>query len=451
MRLAQHMLGMLVLPARRTVTNLVCAREGQNHDWSADYRLYSKQRAKPEKLFDSALASILRALPEDAPLVVGLDDTLVRKTGAKTHGVGWRRDPLGPPFQTNLVRGQRWMQFSAAWPLGGGAARMVPIDFIHAPTFAKLPPDSDETQKAEYREALKQQNLNRIAIERIEKLLGKLGPSRKLVILGDGSFTNRHLVRGIPAECIYIGRGRKDMALHWPADTSGASTGRPRRYGKRAPTPEELRQDPTVPWIKVEAFAAGKRHEFRIKTLGPLLWRKAGAEKPVRIVVIAPVRYRKTKNSKPLYRQPAYLVCTDPDLPLADILQFYLWRWGIEENFRDEKTLLGLGEAQVRTEASNRTLPATVAAAYSLLWCATLKAHQRGEGHFICPAPKWRKKSQEQHELPSTGDLLRTLRFELLGSAMRPSSFSDFIYPPPSKAKPEKLGASLAGILFSAA
>lgn len=31
-----------------------------------------------------------------------------------------------------------------------------------------------------------------------------------------------------------------------------------------------------------------------------------------------------------------------------------LWRWGIEVNFRDEKTLLGTGEAQVRTAAFNR-------------------------------------------------------------------------------------------------
>ncbi len=451
MRLAQHMLGMLLLPARHTVTNLICAREGQNRDWTADYRLYSKDRADPPKLFDAALGSILEALPEEAPLVVGLDDTLVRKTGAKIHGVGWRRDPLGPPFQTNLVRGQRWLQFSAAWPLGGGAARMVPINFVHAPTFAKLPRNAGETEKAEYREALKQQNLNRAALEHIGKLLGKLEPSRKLILVGDGSFTNQHLVRGLPEDCIYIGRARKDMALHYPVGQPPAPTGRPRRYGERAPTPEGLRKDPSVPWIEIEAFAAGKRHVFRIKTLGPLLWRKAGAEKPIRLVVIAPVKYRKTKNSKPLYREPAYLICTDPNLPLADILQYYLWRWGIEENFRDEKTLLGLGEAQVRNETSNRTLPATVAAAYSLLWCAALKAHRRGEGYFVCPVPKWRKKHRAQRKMPSTGDLLRTLRFELLGAAMRPSSFSGFLPLSPPGAKPEKLGASLAGILFSAA
>jgi len=75
-----------------------------------------------------------------------------------------------------------------------------------------------------------------------------------------------------------------------------------------------LRQDESVPWQKVEAFAAGKRHEFRIKTIGPVLWRKAGADLPLRVVVIAPLGYRLRKGSRMLYRQPAYLICTDPDL-----------------------------------------------------------------------------------------------------------------------------------------
>jgi hypothetical protein len=30
------------------------------------------------------------------------------------------------------------------------------------------------------------------------------------------------------------------------------------------------------------------------------------------------------------------------------LLQYYLWRWGIEVNFREEKALIGIGEVQVR-------------------------------------------------------------------------------------------------------
>jgi len=43
---------------------------------------------------------------------------------------------------------------------------------------------------------------------------------------------------------------------------------------------------------------------------------------------------------------PAYLIVSDPHLSLQSIVQHYVRRWEIEVNFRDEKTLLGVGEAQ---------------------------------------------------------------------------------------------------------
>ena len=51
----------------------------------------------------------------------------------------WAGDPLGPAVQTNLVRGQRYLQLSAAWPLAHGAARMVPVAFVHSPSAPKAP------------------------------------------------------------------------------------------------------------------------------------------------------------------------------------------------------------------------------------------------------------------------------------------------------------------------
>ena len=68
------------------------------------------------------------------------------------------------------------------------------------------------------------------------------------------------------------------------------------------------------------------------------------ANKPRRLVVIAPVAYRPRKGSKLLYRQPAYLIRTDPDLSLERLVQYYLWRWDIEVNHRDEKQIIGVGQ-----------------------------------------------------------------------------------------------------------
>ena len=360
---------------------------------------------------------------------------------------------LGPGKRTvtNLIRAQRYPQFSAAWPLEDGATRMVPIDFVHAPSPVKPGKKADPAQLKDYREALKQQNLNRRALERIETLRHNVPEGRRLIIVGDGSFTNKTFMRGKPEGTTYIGRARKDAVLHYLPEGPPPATGRRPSYGKRAPTPEELRQDESVPWQEIEAFASGKRHKFRIKTLGRVLWRKAGADLSLRLVVIAPIGYRLRKGSRMLYRQPAYLLCTDPDLPLEELLQDYLWRWGIEVNFREQKTLLGTGEAQVRTEPSNQHLPAVSVAAYAMLWTATLKAYCGGLERPCWKPPKWRKQPESDRQLPSTGELLRLLRIELWAGAMRPDTFYDFVTHRPPDLNVEKLTPNLPSILFDAA
>ena len=143
------------------------------------------------------------------------------------------------------------------------------------------------------------------------------------------------------------------------------------------PTPEQTRKDPEVPWIKVQARASGKTREFEVKTVAPVRWRAAG-EMDLRVVVIRPVGYRRRKGARKVYTQPAYLICTDVDLPLEDILQEYIWRWDIEVNHRDEKTVVGVGQAQVRNENSVKDIPATAVAAFAMLHLAAIKTYGHG-------------------------------------------------------------------------
>lgn len=450
-RLYQHMLGLLLCPARSTLTNIICAKGGQHADWTADYRLYSKERVDESVLFGRVRDTLIENLAPDEPLVVSIDDTIVRKTGKKIHGAAWKRDPLGPAFQTNLVRAQRYLQFSAAWPLENGEARTVPIAFHHAPTPAKPPKNATTDQRASYREALKQHNLNHVTLEQLKTLRSETPSARHLIVTGDGSYTNKTILRGKPGESTYIGRSRKDMVLHYLPETLPGANGRPRRYGVQAPTPDELRQDESVPWENVAGFAAGRRHDFRIKTIDRVLWRKAGADLPLRVVVIAPLGYRLRNGSRILYRQPAYLICTDPDLPLEKLLQCYLWRWGIEVNFREEKTLIGTGKAQVRTATSNQHLPAVTVAAYAMLWTAALQELSKGANLQGLKPPKWRKDRADEGKLPSTGDLLRLLRYEIWAGALRPGTFYHFVNDAPSNTNAQKPTPDLPAVLFAAA
>ena len=112
-------------------------------DWTADYRLYSQSRIDCENLFALVRQEVHKLNPDKQRLLTTLDDSLIRKTGKKIPGLKYARDPMGPPFRVNFVRGQRVIQMSAAIS-AEGQARMVPIIFQDAST-----PDKPKRQASE--------------------------------------------------------------------------------------------------------------------------------------------------------------------------------------------------------------------------------------------------------------------------------------------------------------
>jgi hypothetical protein len=327
---------------------------------------------------------------------------------------------------------------------------LIPVDFTHAPTPKKPGKKASAAEREVYKERQKQQRLNAVARARLAYLRGLVPAGRRLVVSGDGGYTNGEVLKHLPENTVYIGRIRKDAVLHALPGKPGP-TGRPASYGAPVQTPEQLRTDQNVPWHSVSGWAAGRRHDFKVKTLeAPVLWRKSGAACPLRVVVIAPLGYRLRQGSRLLYRQPAFLICTDPNMPLEEVVQDYLWRWGIEVAFRDEKTLLGTGEAQVRGPAANQNQPAVTVAAYAFLWIAALKMLAGADPPVTLQPPKWRRPPADG-ALPSTGDLLRALRCELWAPQLDAQSFSHFASAVSDELTAQKPVPSLAHALLAAA
>lgn len=447
-RVRRHLLSQLLCLGRHTLTGVLGTSGRLFCDWSADYRMYSAQRIEPEKLFASVRQSLTARLAPGQPLVAALDDTRLRKSGSKTHGVKYTRDPMGPAFHVNFIKAQRFVQLAMAYPADNGMARMIPIDLVHAPAPRKPGPHADDLTRAQFRAAARERALPKVGADRLQALrsvMDKEGQfDRPLWTVVDGGYTNRTFIKHLPPRTVAAGRIRADAKLyHLPESTEGRP-GRNRVYGQRAPTPKELRQDASVPWQRVEAFAAGKTHLFKIKTLSPVRWRPAGKGHDLRLIVIAPLGYRLTRQAPILYRQPAYLICTDPDASLQEILQAYVWRWDIEVNFRDEKTLLGVGEAQVRHEHSVEKVPALAVAAYAMLLTSALQAYGPTGQPDILPAPKWQRPKRPR---ASTQSLLQHLRHEVWAHALH---FSSFGSTPPGNMKPQKLQDTLESAVFYA-
>ncbi|MGB2884263.1 MAG: transposase [Dehalococcoidia bacterium] len=435
------MLSNLVCLGRHTVTGLLCTSGRQFHDWSADYRMYSGPRFQPEGIFGTVLSGVLGFLKPLEPLVTAMDDSLMRKCGKRTPGVSYRRDPMGPPFSVNLITAQRFLQLSAAALEGTHpcAARMIPVDFTHAPSPKKPRRSAPKECLDEYLRLKRAMSINRLGAERLHhcrKLLDKTDPQRPLWVTVDGRFTNGVVLKNLPEKTTIIGRIRGDAKLHYLPEAQTSGPGRKRIYGDRAPTPDELRRDQAEPWTQVPAFACGKIHNFKVKTLGPLRWRSAGRHHDLKLIVIAPLGYRLSKGSRLMYRRPAYLICTDPTISVEKILQAYIWRWDIEVNFRDEKQLIGVGQAQVRNQNSVQSAPAMAVASYAILLLAAEKG-SRDSGLASAPSkPRWRSRQPKRRQ--STGDLISQLRAELLAEAISDGHFSGFLTSHVDVIKPEK-------------
>jgi len=160
-------------------------------DWSADYRLFEQKRIDTARLFAVSRQAVIQHLKADDPLVVLMDDTLLRKRGRKVAGTSWWRDPLGPSFHPNFVWGQRFLQLSAALPEHAGAsrARAIPIDLHHCPVPRKPKKNASTEDWQQYRQRQKTRKISQQGVERLHRLRTRLNEesgnqARRLIASG---------------------------------------------------------------------------------------------------------------------------------------------------------------------------------------------------------------------------------------------------------------------------
>ncbi len=283
---------------------------------------------------------------------------------------------------------------------------------------------------------------------RIEHLRSALdeetaGSSRSLWICADATFTNQTVLKRLPERTVLIGRIRKDARLYAlpTAEEENYGRGRKRCYGRRLPTPEEMRRDGAIPWQKVRAFGAGRTFDFDIKSIAPVRWKAAGGKAKLKLLIVRPLAYRARKRARMNYRQPAYLICTDPSVSDAEILQAYLWRWEIEVNFRDEKTLVGLGKAQVRTRSAIETVSSLIVFAYALL---LLAVDRNSLLHRPLPRPLWQRPDPKRESARiTTPQAISLLRADIWSESLGTSNKNSFVAGADRVAKPLLIQKSL--------
>jgi len=403
-------LGSLVCLGRRCLTRIIWAHGGQHMSWSAEYFLHSRCKWEPQQLFRPILRRALAYCPQRL-VGAALDDTRLRKTGRSIPQAFYQRDPLSPPFHLNLTLGLRFLQASLLVPLHRTSpvgTRALPIRFQEVSRVKRPGKHATEEMKKQYRAAVKQRNLSRSFVEMGKHLRQELdqagGRNKILVLTADGSFCNRTCFGEIPERSALLVRARKDAKLCFRAPA-----GSPRFYGIEKFTPEQVRQDENRGWKTTKIFYGGKRRKVRYKEVADVYWQGGAKQRPLRLIVIAPTPYRKSKSKKLYYRDPAYLFTSDLHSSTRQLIQIYFDRWQIEVNHREEKDTLGVGQAQLWNATSVPKQPVLAVAAYSALLLASLQAFGSQRGAAYASLPKWRRKARR----PSCLDLITLLRKEM--------------------------------------
>lgn len=409
-RALRQALGGLVCLGRRTISRIIWTNGRQKLGWAPEYFLHSRCHWDPQNLFSPILK---RALPWCSGNYIGVavDDTRLHKTGRMIQQAFYQRDPLSPPFHVNLMLGLRFLQASLLVPLykhSPVGTRALPIRFQEASRVKRPGRKASAEEWRHYRIATRQHNLSQQFVTMIHPLRQTLDTfgavSKTLLLAVDGSFCNRTVFALLLKGVEIIARARKDAVLCFRA-----SMGSHRFYDLNKFTPEQVRQEASIPWKETKLFYGGKRRRVRYKLLSDLYWQGGARKRTLRLLVVAPTPYRKRKSGRLYYRQPAYLLTTDLKAHAHTLLQIYFDRWQIEVNHREEKDTLGVGQAQLWNFSSVPKQPVLAVASYSALLLASLLAFGPERGSAYAELPRWRRNARR----PSCLDLITLLRKEM--------------------------------------
>jgi len=312
---SELMTAWLLCTGRRTLTGMLrCIDPAQRRAHDAYHRLVRVGAWEMTCLWHLLLEALLPffypSLAAAVPL--DLDDTLFHKTGRRVNGAGTFRDAVRSSAKhvvyawgLNLV-----VLTLRVHPPWGGEPLGLPVNVL---VYRKGGPSHAKLAEAMIRE------------------LADWFPHRRFALCADGAYACL-AGYGLPRTA-FTSRMRRDAALFEMAPPQRKrGPGRPRKKGRRLPTPEKLaaRLNPKC-WQRTEIDMRGRRVE-RLLYSRTVLWYHTSPKHLVRLVIV-----RHPDGKEP----DDFFFTTDIDATPAAVASQYAGRWSIEDTFRNTKQHLG--------------------------------------------------------------------------------------------------------------
>lgn len=289
--------------------------------------------------------------------------------------------------------------------------RAIPVHFEEAPAVKKPGKKASQETWERYKKIKKEQNLSiqmTHALKELRASLDQQGASDKnLISTLDGAFCNRYCLNSADMERMTtVVRCRKDIKLCFAVKQPKSKS---QFYARRKFTPESIYRNPKIPWEKCKIFRAGKYRMTYCKAVNHLFWQTVTKRIPLTLIVLKRIPYHPRKGHIS-YRQPAFLLVLGHEIKPKQAIQAYHDHLAIELNIKEEKSIIGVGEAQVNNEESVKRQPAFAVCAYSALLLASVVTYQDVMTPQLAILPIWRKEATR----PSIRMLIRQLKKELL-------------------------------------
>jgi len=338
--------GWILCPGRHTVTRIIRVIDAEgDHAHDAYHRFLRAGVWSMATLWKTAALAIVAALNLLEILDLDLDDTLFHKSGRKVNGAGNFRDAVRScgkrvvyALGLNLV-----ILTLRVRPPWGGEPLGLPINLR---LYRKGGPSHLELGKEMIKE------------------VADWFPNHRFVLSCDGAYASL-AGRDLPRTHV-VSRMRRDAALYeLPPKRKKRGKGRPRKKGKRLPTPTEMAQRRKKGWVRATVDERGKSVERLILTI-PVLWYVACPDRQVLLVIVRDPEGKQEDD---------FLFTTDLDATGMQVASQYAGRWSIEDTNRNVKQFLGGEDPQSWKDKGPERAAALSCWIYSVVWLWYLTTH----------------------------------------------------------------------------
>ena len=397
-RVWQHvqvlLVGAMLAPGKRTVTAVL-----RVVGLSADRHFQNYHRVLSRAVWSGLEASRLLVLllvstfAPAGPVVMGLDDTIERRRGAKIKAKGIYRDPVRSSH-SHMVKasGLRWLSLMLLAPVPW-AQHVWALPFLTA-----LAP-SERYYEMRVRGHKKLTDWARQMLLQVRRWL----PNRDLVVVADNSFAVIDLLwrmTQLASPICMVTRLRLDAALYEPAPPRlPGQIGRPRLKGARLPTLQHIAADAQTVWmaLTIRDWYGEHRRTIEIASATAVWYHSGKSPLPIRWVVI--------RDPKGKFQTRA-LLCTDMETEPEQIVLWFSRRWQVEVTLQEVRTHLGV---ETQRQWSDPAIARTTPSLLGLFSLVTLLAH-RSTRHGTLPV---RQTAWYAKPLPTFSDALAVVRERL--------------------------------------